>query len=107
MAKATDSVYGGIMAEKPKKKWSKEVTEHSHALDTEKNIFSSESPDKIAASLKKSALESKNRKSSPFQSAMSMLNFYINRAGKKLSKHHKEILERAKDKLRDLFNKKT
>ncbi len=88
-----------------KKKWSQDVTEHSHALELEEHVFSWDDPKKIALSLKKSALESKNRKASPFQSAMSMLNFYINRAGKKLDKQQKDILEQAKQELRILFDK--
>lgn len=81
------------------------MTEHSHALELEEHVFSWDDPKKIALSLKKSALESKNRKASPFQSAMSMLNFYINRAGKKLDKQQKDILEQAKQELRILFDK--
>lgn len=86
-------------------KWSGEVTEHSNALDLEKDIFKSGDPDKIAASLKHSAESSKRRKSSPYRSAMSMLTFYENRAGKNLSTEEKQILEQAKDKLRALFGK--
>ncbi|QEM09977.1 DUF3175 domain-containing protein [Mucilaginibacter rubeus] len=87
------------------KKWSGEVTEHSDALDLEKDIFKSGDPDKIAASLKHSAEHSERRKSSPFRSAMSMLTFYENRAGKNLSEEDKKVLEKAKDKLRELFGK--
>ncbi|AYL99159.1 DUF3175 domain-containing protein [Mucilaginibacter celer] len=87
------------------KKWSGEVTEHSDALDLEKDIFKSGDPDKIAASLKHSAEHSERRKSSPFRSAMSMLTFYENRAGKNLSDEDKKVLEKAKDKLRELFGK--
>jgi hypothetical protein len=77
----------------------------SDALDLEKDIFKSKDPDKIAASLKHSAEESHRRKASPFQSAMSMLNFYENRAGKNLSKRQKAPLEKAKNKLRKLFGR--
>ncbi|MBK0379249.1 DUF3175 domain-containing protein [Mucilaginibacter segetis] len=87
------------------KKWSGEVTEHSDALDLEKDIFRSGDPDKIAVSLKHSAESSNRRKSSPFRSAMSMLTFYENRAGKNLSADEKQVLEKAKDKLRELFGK--
>jgi hypothetical protein len=87
------------------KKWSANVTEHSDALDLEKDIFKSKDPDKIAASLKHSADESHKRKASPFQSAMSMLNFYENRAGKNLTKSQKAPLEKAKNKLRSLYGK--
>lgn len=86
-------------------KWSGEVTEHSNALDLEKDIFKSDDPDKIAASLKHSAESSTRRKSSPYRSAMSMLTFYENRAGKNLSAEEKEVLEKAKVKLRELFGK--
>ena len=88
-----------------KKYWSAEVTEKSDALDLEENVFTWKNPKKIARSLKRSALESNRRKSSPFQSAMSMLNFYINRAGKNLPSSQKKILEQAKEELRKLFKK--
>lgn len=86
-------------------KWSAAVTGHSDAMDLEKDIFKSGDPDKIAASVKHSAETSKRRKSSPYQSAMSMLTFYENRAGKNLNAEEKETLEKAKDKLRELFGK--
>lgn len=88
-----------------KQKWSGEVTEHSNALDLEKDIFKSGDPAKIAASLKHSAESSERRKSSPYRSAMSMLTFYENRAGKNLSAAEIEVLDKAKDKLRELFGK--
>lgn len=87
------------------KNWSKKVIETSDALDLEKGVFTFKDPRKIALSLKKSALQSKRRKASPFQSAMSMLNFYINRAGKSLDKEQREILERSKQELRKVFKK--
>jgi Protein of unknown function (DUF3175) len=87
------------------KKWSAEVTEHSNAMDLEHDIFKSGDPDKIARSLKHSAEQSDRRKSSPYQSAMSMLTFYENRAGKNLEAKDKETLEKAKDRLRELFGK--
>ncbi len=87
------------------KRWSARVTEHSNALDLEPKVFRSRSPRKIALSLKQSAEHSKRRKAKPYQSAMSMLNFYINRAGKNLSKSRKRTLERAKDELRDVFGR--
>ena len=90
---------------KTTKKWSSAVTSNSNALDLEPGIFESEDPHKIAASLKKSAEVSKRRKGTPFQSAMSMLNFYINRAGKNLTENEKKPLEDAKDELRKLFQK--
>lgn len=87
------------------RRWSAKVTEHSNAMDLEQDIFKSKDPDKIASSLKHSAEESHRRKASPFQSAMSMLNFYENRAGKNLSKSQKAPLEKAKNKLRELFGR--
>ena len=94
-----------ICAKKNKKYWSGRVTKYSDALDLEKGVFIFKDPKKIALSLKKSSRESKRRKAGPFQSAMSMLNFYINRAGKNLSKDQKKILEQAKTELRKIFNK--
>jgi hypothetical protein len=87
------------------RKWSAKVTKESNALDLEKDIFKSGDPGKIAASLKHSAEESHRRKGSPFQSAMSMLNFYENRAGHSLSKRQRAPLEKAKNKLRKLFGR--
>jgi uncharacterized protein DUF3175 len=87
------------------RKWSAKVAETSDALDLEQNIFTSRSPTRIAASLKRSAEHSRRRKSSPFRSAMSMLNFYINRAGRNLSAGRKRVLEKAKDELRRLFRR--
>lgn len=86
-----------------KKKWSQKITENSHALDLETGVFTFDDPKKIASSLKKSALDSQHRKGTPYQSAMSMLNFYINRAGAKLPKERKAILTKAKAELRKIF----
>lgn len=88
-----------------KKKWSAGVTENSDALDLKENIFESKNPQEIAGSLKKSAEESHRKKSSPYRSAMSMLTFYINRAGKNLDDSQKEVLEKSKDKLRIAFGR--
>ncbi len=88
-----------------KKRWSAGVTRRSNALDLESKVFRSRSPRKIALSLKRSAERSKRRKAKPYQSAMSMLNFYINRAGKNLPKSRRRVLERAKDELRDVFGR--
>ncbi|PST24017.1 DUF3175 domain-containing protein [Mesorhizobium plurifarium] len=90
---------------KNKKKWSQEVTEHSDALDLEPGIFKSEKPEEIAQSLKQSAEKSDRRKSNPFRSAMSMLTFYINRAGGGLSRSQRDVLERAKNELRKDFGR--
>jgi Protein of unknown function (DUF3175) len=87
------------------RRWSAEVTKHSDALDLEPSVFKSNNPRKVALSLKRSAKRSKRRKGTTYQSAMSMLNFYINRAGKNLPKTRKHILERAKDELRDVFGR--
>ncbi len=85
------------------KKWSAEVTKHSDALDLTKNVFKG-TPKEIARSLKRSAERSHRRKSNPFRSAMSMLTFYINRAGKNLSSARRKKLEAAKEELRTAFN---
>jgi hypothetical protein len=92
-------------AGKNKRRWSGEVTRHSNALDLKNRVFKLESPRRIATSLKRSAESSKRRKGTPFQSAMSMLNFYINRAGSHLSAHRKEILSKAKTELRHAFGR--
>jgi hypothetical protein len=89
-----------------KTKWSGKVTRESNALDLDEGVFSLKDPKKIARSLKESAENSTRRKSPPFRSAMSMLVFYINRAGTNLDKEQKEILEQAKDELRNLYNKR-
>ena len=89
------------------KRWSRDVTEKSNALDLESNVFTKDSPRSIAQSLKRSAEHSQRRKSDPYRSAMSMLTFYINRAGKNLPKQRRERLEAAKDELRALFGRKT
>jgi hypothetical protein len=85
--------------------WSGEVTRNSSALDLDAGVFALDEPEKIAASLKKSAEASTRRKSPPFRSAMSMLNFYLNRAGRNLPQERKEILERAKTELRKQFER--
>jgi hypothetical protein len=83
--------------------WSAQVTERSDALDLDPDVFSQRSPHAIAVSLKRSAERSRRRKSSPYRSAMSMLTFYINRAGRNLPASRKRTLERAKGELRVLF----
>ena len=90
---------------KPVKKWSAKVTKTSDALDLKGNIFKSDSPEEIAKSLKKSALQSRRKKGTPYQSAMSMLNFFINRAGKNLTAKKKNELEKAKDELKEEFGR--
>lgn len=86
-------------------RWSQRVTEKSDALDLEKNVFKLDDPARIASSLKHSAEHSRRRKSTPFRSAMSMLTFYINRAGTELDPKQRKILEQAKDELRMQFGK--
>ncbi|WP_322033815.1 DUF3175 domain-containing protein [Paraburkholderia sp. J76] len=88
------------------KKWSKHVNETSDAMDIESGVFKSGSAETIAQSLKESSLHSRRRKGTPFQSAMSMLNFYINRAGKNLPKSRRDTLVKAKGKLREAFGRK-
>ena len=89
------------------KKWSGRVTRESHALDLEEGVFTWKDPKKIARSLSESAESSKRRKSAPFRSAMSMLVFYINRAGKNLDQHQLRVLEQAKEELRILYGKQS
>ena len=91
------------MEKTSKKYWSGEVTEKSNALDLEEGVFTWDNPKRIALSLKKSAEESVRHKAKPFQSAMSMLNFYINRAGRNLNPETKKILNQAKKELRKIF----
>lgn len=87
------------------KNWSARVTKHSIALDLQEGVFTWDDPRKIAESLKKSAEQSTRRKAGPFQSAMSMLNFYINRAGKNLPDERRKILNQAKEELRKLYGR--
>lgn len=88
------------------KRWSHHVMETSDAMDIERDIFKTGNAQEIADSLKRSSTHSKRRKGSPFQSAMSMLNFYINRAGRNLPKSRKSTLESAKKRLREAFGRK-
>jgi len=88
-----------------KKKWSQDVTEHSDALDLKEGVFTLTDPKEVAKSLKRSAERSDRRKSTPFRSAMSMLSFYINRAGKDLPEKQRKVLEDAKDELRKEFGR--
>ena len=85
--------------------WSQKVTRESDALDLEEGVFTWKDPVKIALSLKYSADVSKRRKAEPFRSAMSMLVFYINRAGNKLDAGQREILQQAKQELRELYGR--
>ena len=87
------------------KKWSKKVTQTSNAMDLEKDVFKQKNPKAIAESVKRSAEKSKRKKAGPFQSAMSMINFYENRAGKNLGKGQKKVLDKSKNELRELYGR--
>lgn len=93
------------MKARSQRRWSSEVTRNSNALDLERDVFKQRSAKRIALSLKRSAERSKRRKAPPYQSAMSMLNFYINRAGTNLSATQKDVLVRAKGELRKAFHR--
>lgn len=93
------------MPAKSRRKWSQRVTQTSDALDLEPGVFTWDDPKRIALSLSQSAEASTRRKADPFRSAMSMLVFYINRAGRKLDRQQKQILEQAKQELRVLYGK--
>ncbi len=97
---------GHAMPSRSAKKWSQRITETSNALDLEAGLFAWHDPQRIARSLQRSAEASTRRKSTPFRSAMSMLNFYINRAGKKLPAEQRAILQQAKEELRTLYGKR-
>jgi len=86
-------------------RWSQRVTDTSNAMDLEAGVFKGRSAKAIAGSLKRSAERSKRRKASPYQAAMSMLTFYLNRGGKQLSASRKQLLERAKVELKALFDR--
>ncbi len=88
-------------------RWSRRVTERSDALDLKHGVFTLHDPKRIAASLKRSAERSTRRKANPYRSALSMLTFYINRAGKTLPKTQRERLERAKDELKRQFHRES
>jgi Protein of unknown function (DUF3175) len=87
------------------RRWSQKVTEESNALDLERGVFTLQDPKEVAASLKRSAERSRRRKVDPFRSALSMLTFYINRAGRNLPPARKKTLMKAKDELRKQFGR--
>jgi hypothetical protein len=93
------------MARKAVRRWSARVTKESDALDLTPRVFTLKDPKEIAASLKRSAQQSRRRKADPFRSALSMLTFYINRAGKNLPAGRRKVLRRAKDELRKQFGR--
>ena len=117
MAKRTRAKAARAKASRPKtsrvkstpaktvRRWSQRVTEESDALDLQHGVFSLKDPEQIAASLKRSAERSKRRKAEPYRSALSMLTFYINRAGKNLPASRKKTLQQAKDELRKQFGR--
>jgi Protein of unknown function (DUF3175) len=94
-----------MSAKRLSRNWSAAVTHGSNALDLENCVFRSNDPHRIALSLKRSAERSHRRKGTPFQSAMSMLNFYINRAGSGLFTGQRNLLTHAKEELRQVFHK--
>src|ERR1041384_4902694 len=104
-ASARKSAAGRKTTKRGGRRWSKRVTETSDALDLKGGVFTLHDPKRIAASLKRSAERSKRRKTNPYRSALSMLTFYINRAGKKLPASRKKVLNRAKDELKHQFHK--
>jgi len=113
MARSTSTKKSAKKAAKKKsapkkavKKWSNQVTEKSNAMDLEQDVFKSKDPKAIAQSVKNSAEKSNRKKAGPFQSAMSMINFYENRAGKNLKADQKKVIDKAKDELRKLYDKK-
>jgi len=87
------------------RRWSSEVTERSNALDLEKDVFKQRSARAVAESLRRSAEQSQRRKGTSFQSAMSMLTFYLNRAGRNLDASRRRLLDRAKHELRRLYGR--
>jgi acyl dehydratase len=94
-----------MSSSKTNNQWSANVTKHRHALALEEGIFTWQDPVKIAKSLQASAEHSRNRKTNPYQSAMSMLTFYINRDGRQLPDSQRQVLEEAKEGLKQLFRK--
>ena len=107
--RARPSGMGAAMTQKAARKrtgrWSTRVTHESDALDLSRGVFTWKDPKRIAGSLKRSAERSKRRKSDPYRSALSMLTFYLNRAGKNLPAARKRTLQRAKDELRKAFGR--
>lgn len=105
MAASRKSASRSRASSKGERRWSRHVTEKSDALDLQGGVFTKDDPKAIARSLKRSAEHSDRRKADPFRSAMSMLVFYINRAGHHLSARRKRILEAAKGELRGLYHR--
>jgi hypothetical protein len=92
-------------ARKSGRRWSGEVTRNSNALDLSRGVFTWKDPKRIAGSLKRSAERSKRRKADPYRSALSMLTFYLNRAGRNLPAARRKTLQRAKGELRRQFGR--
>jgi Protein of unknown function (DUF3175) len=104
-AKTSRGRTGRTKSAPAKRRWSQRVTKESDALDLQRGVFSLKDPKRIAASLKRSAERSKRRKAEPYRSALSMLTFYINRAGRKLPASRRRTLQQAKDELRKQFGR--
>ena len=104
-ASARKSAAGRKTTKRGGRRWSKRVTETSDALDLKSGVFTLRDPKKIAASLKRSAERSQRRKANPYRSALSMLTFYINRAGRNLPVSRRKVLDRAKDELKQQFHR--
>jgi len=98
---------GGARRTRKPQRWSQDVTEHSDALDLDRGVFALDDPKEIARSLKRSADASRKRKSSPFRSAMSMLTFFVNRAGHNLPAARRRVLDQAKAELRALYGRES
>ena len=98
-------IAGGAMANKSTRRWSAGVTKHSDALDLKRGVFTWKNPKRIAASLKRSAQTSRRKKADSYRSALSLLTFYINRAGRNLSAAQRRVLMRAKNELREQFGR--
>jgi hypothetical protein len=103
--RARRSAASSLRGQRSSRLWSDRVTHDSNALDLDQGVFTFDDPEMIARSLKRSAERSTRRKSEPYRSAMSMLTFYINRAGKSLPPGRRKILQRAKNALREQFGR--
>jgi Protein of unknown function (DUF3175) len=104
-SRSTPRKRGAARTRAPGRRWSARVTQTSDALDLRPHVFAGRDPKRIASSLKRSAMRSRRRKGTPYQSAMSMLNFFINRAGRNLPAAQKKTLNDAKTELRRLFGR--
>lgn len=103
--KTTGTSRGEARKSRGRRRWSARVTRESNALDLDRSVFTWKDPKRIARSLKRSAVRSRRRKSDPYRSAMSMLTFYVNRAGTNLGPTQRRVLERAKTELKHAFGR--